>query len=396
MFIEKIIDYIIGKAVFEITLRDKKEAAVLNLLKKRGFYDCRVVGEKIKLSCSCADSGVIKDMLTEMNVKHTLKTVGIFYTIDSLKYRLGIVFACALCIALHMFFSGIVWKIDIVGNEVVREDEIRTTLRSMGIYEGCSKKKINVPKLTMEYMLKDDRFSFVHLNMNGTTGILKVSERTKDKKTPDKKEVSNIVARCDGIITRLDVYSGGREVENGETVLKGQLLISSFFETRLSGYLLRRAKGVAFAKTSPVFEMHIPKEYEKEGKISKKYEKNRLSVLDFSFVLDGANTVLDEGIISFEKDEKKLSLFGIIPTPAYIKSEKYILSETETAKRTKDEAKSMFDNAFEEWKDGFQKDCEILSEDFSFEETQDEYIFFAKLSCIENIGVDKPFKIGEN
>jgi similar to stage IV sporulation protein len=199
-----------------------------------------------------------------MNIKHTSKTVGLFYTINSLKYRLGIVVSVALCVALHMFFSGIIWEINVVGNEIVTEEEIRSDLRSMGVYEGCSKKKINIPKLTMEYMLKDDRFSFVHLNINGTSGILKVAERTKNQKSPDKKEVSNIVAKCDGIITRLDVYSGGREVENGETVTKGQLLISSFFETRLSGYLLRRAKGAAFAKTFPVFEMHVPKEYKKE------------------------------------------------------------------------------------------------------------------------------------
>ena len=40
MFLGKIIDYIIGKALFEIYLTNPKEAAVLNLLKKRGFYDC--------------------------------------------------------------------------------------------------------------------------------------------------------------------------------------------------------------------------------------------------------------------------------------------------------------------------------------------------------------------
>ena len=37
MFLGKIIDYIIGKALFEIYLSSPKEAAVLNLLKKRGF-----------------------------------------------------------------------------------------------------------------------------------------------------------------------------------------------------------------------------------------------------------------------------------------------------------------------------------------------------------------------
>lgn len=396
MFLGKIIDYIIGKALFEIYLSSPKEAAVLNLLKKRGFYDCRVTGEKINLSCSCSDAKVIDETLKEMGIKHSFRSVGLFYTLSNLKYRLGAVAAIILCICMHTFFSGMLWDIKVVGNESVSSDEIRTRLLSMGIYEGCPKKNINIPKLSMEYMLKDDRFSFVHININGTTGVLKVSERTKPEKRPDKKDVSNIVARCDGVITRLDVYSGGREVENGETVVKGQLLISSFFETRLSGFLLRRAKGVAFAKTSPTFEMHIPKEYAKKKDDGKIYEKNTISVLDFSFLLDGANALLNEKSITLEKTQEKLSLFGLLETPVYMSTEKYTVSKTEKVKRTKKEAQSIFDKEYAVWKEGFSQDAEILSEDFLFEETEKDFIFICNLSCIENIGVDKPFKIGEN
>ncbi|MBE6623072.1 MAG: hypothetical protein E7621_02685 [Ruminococcaceae bacterium] len=396
MFLGKIIDYIIGKALFEIYLSDPKEAAVLNLLKKSGFYDCRVTGEKINLSCSCSDAKVIDETLNEMNIKHNFRTVGLFYTLSNLKYRLGAVAAIALCICMHTYFSGMIWEISVVGNESVSADEIRTKLHSLGVYEGCRKKNINIPKLSMEYMLQDDRFSFVHLNINGTTGVLKVSERTKSEKKPDKKEVSNIVARCDGVITRLDVYSGGREVENGETVVKGQLLISSFFETRLSGFLLRRAKGVAFAKTSPTFEMHIPKEYAKKDNDGKIYEKNTLSVLDFSFLLDGANVLLNEKSITLEKSYDRISLFGLVETPVYISTEKYTVCKTEKVKRTKKEAQSIFDKEYEKWKDSFSQDAEILSENFLFDETEKEFIFISNLSCIENIGVDKPFKIGEN
>ena len=396
MFLGKVIDYIIGKALFEIYLSSPKEAAVLNLLKKMGFYDCRVTGEKINLACSCSDAKIIDETLKEMNIKHSYRTVGLFYTLNDLKYRLETVAAIVLCICVHTYFSNMLWEIKVIGNENIPEDEIRYELRSMGVYEGCLKKSINIPKLTMDYMLKDDRLSFVHLNVNGTTGILKVSERTKPEKRPDKKDVCNIVARCDGMITRLDVYSGGREVQNGETVVKGQLLISSFFETRLSGFLLRRAKGVAFAKTSPVFEMHIPKEYAKETGNSKIYEKNTVSVLDFSFLIDGANALLNQKSVTLEKTQKKLSVMGIINTPVFIENKKYTVCETAKTKRTKKEAQDIFDKKYAEWKDGFSKDAEILSEEFLFEENEDEYIFSCNLSCIENIGVDKPFKIGEN
>lgn len=396
MLIGRIIDFIIGKALFEIYLNDPKEAVVLNLLKKNGFYDCRVEKEKINLSCSCADAEVIEKTLSEMKIRHTSKKTGIAYTLAEAKYRIGIVAAIVVCIALNMWFSDILWEIKITGNENIPKDEILQQLEVLGVYEGCRKSGINVPKLTMEYMLKDDRVSFVHLNMKGTTGVLKVAERVKANKTPDKKEVCNIVAKCDGVITRLDVYSGGREVENGQTVVKGQLLISSFFETRLSGHLLKRAKGVAFAKTSPVFEMHIPKEYCKEGGKKKVYEKTCISVLDLSIPLDGVVSKPVGKIMSFEKTERRLSLFGIVPTPVVLVKEKTTVEDTQLAKRTKVEAQKLFDEAFGGWKKKFSYGAELISQEVSFEETEKEYVFAAVISCVESIGIDKPFEIGEN
>ena len=395
MVLGKIIDYIIGKALFEIYLTDPRQTAVLNLLKKNGFYDCRVTGEKISLSCSCSDARVIQKELVDMDIKYTMRIFGLSHTLSLLKYRIGLPVAVVLCFVMHFLFTGILWKINVVGNEEVPEKEIRSQLYSLGIREGSVIRNINIPKLTMEYMLRDDRFSFVHLNINGTSGTFKVAERVKPPKTPDKKEVCNIVAKCDGIIERLDVYSGGREVENGQTVVKGQLLISSFFETRLSGHLLKRAKGTALAKTFPVYEMHIPKKYIKENGNTRLFEKRYFSVLGISVPIDGLNVSLDTKSFDTETVKKRLTLFGYIDTPVFLCTEKYTVNETEEKKRTQENARALFDKSYMQWKKQLAEKAEILDENISVSETDEAFVFTAKLCAVENIGVEIPFEISE-
>ncbi len=395
MVLGTIIDYIIGKALFEIYLTDPRQTAVLNLLKKNGFYDCRVVGEKISLSCSCSDARVIQKELKAMDIKHTMRLFGLSHTLSLLKYRIGLPIAIVLCFIMHFLFSGMLWKINIVGNEDVSEKEIRSQLYALGIHEGSVIRNINIPKLTMQYMLSDDRFSFVHLNINGTSGTFKVAERVKPPKTPDKKEVCNIVAKCDGIIERLDVYSGGREVENGQTVVKGQLLISSFFETRLSGHLLKRAKGTALAKTFPVYEMYIPKKHIKENGNIKLFEKRYFSILGISVPIDGLNISFDTKSFDTEIAKKRLTMFGYIDTPVFLCTEKYTVKETEEEQRTQENARRLFDKSYAQWKMDFLKNAEILDENISFSETDEVFVFTAKLCAAENIGVEIPFEISE-
>lgn len=392
----KIIDFIIGKASFEIHIRDPREISVLNLLKSRGFYDCRVSEEKITFSCRCADIKAISEELKKMKLEYRLKTAGLWFLLRNLAARSGILFALAVCFLLDALFSNTVWRIDIVGNETITDREIRETLYSFGIYEGCRKSDVDIRQLTIDYMLTDERMSFMHLNINGTTAVAEISERAEPpKRETDKKAVGNIVAKCDGVISRIDVYSGGKEVENGQSVVKGQLLISSFFETRNVGFLLRCAKGTVFAETAPVFEMKIPKKAYRPSE-EKEYKKRGLRMLNYRLPIDGGNIILDGKNAFLKTENKKLTLFGIIDLPMSLEIRRYTVRDSEEYERSFEEAEKIYEKAVENHKNEFLKDARILSEETETREEDDSFVFITRFSCIENIGLDKPFEIREN
>lgn len=392
----KIIDFIIGKASFEITLRDPRELSVLNYLRKTGFYDCRMTGGKLVLSCGCGDVKTITARLSEMGIDYHLRLYGLVPLLRRVFRRCGIPCAVAACFLLHAAASSVVWRIDISGNETISEKEVRDRLYAFGVYEGCRKSSIDIRRLSMDYLLADDRVSFMHLNLNGTTAHVKISERTDPpKRETDKKEVCNIVAKCDGIISRIDVYSGSAAVKNGQLVTKGQLLISSFFETRMSGYLLRRAKGTVFAETSPTFEMTVPKTAFRAN-TAREETKRSLHMLSAALPLDFGSLRCRGKIAKRETEIKHLSLFGLLPLPAFFVTERYTFSEITPYERTIDEAQALFEKKYAAWRASFSESAEIISEEKSVQETDDMYHFLVRLSCVENIGVDKPFEIREN
>ncbi len=394
--IGKIIDFIIGKASFVITVKDPHDVAVFNILRESGFYGCRVSQGKITFSCDCEKAKEISKNLDALEVPYEKSVSGLVYYVKRLFFRPGLSVGVAGALLLNALFTSTVWNIDIRGNSTVSDADIMRGLYKLGVYEGVKKSDVDIKSLTRDYMLTDDRLSFMHMNINGVRATVEVAEAVKKSQSGnDKKEVCNIVARCDGVITRMDVYSGGREVENGQSVVKGQLLISSFFETRTVGHLLRRAKGTVFARTEPVFEMRIPK---KKFTRSHTGEKTRRSIsfLNFSLPLDGENVVFDEKSVCLETEKKPMYLFGMLNIPITLVSEKFGYSEFLPEKRTENEARGMFEREYEVWKKSFSESGEILSCEQEMLEEDDCFVFVCRLSCIESIGFDKPFEIREN
>ncbi len=394
--IGKIIDFLIGKASFVITVKDPHDVAVFNILRESGFYGCRVSQGKITFSCDCEKAKEISKNLDSLAIPYEKSISGLLYYVKRLFSRTGLFVGVAVAIALNVFFTSLVWDIDLIGNTTVSDADIMRGLYRLGVYEGCAKHDVDIKSLTRDYMLEDDRLSFMHMNINGVRATVEVAEAVKKNKSEiDKKDVCNIVARCDGVINRIDVYSGGREVENGQSVVKGQLLISSFFETRTVGHLLRRAKGTVFAHTEPVFEMHIPKEKFIESPKSKKTRRS-LSFLNFSLPLDGENVVFDEKKVDLETEKNPIYLFGMLKVPVSLVSESFSYSEVLSDKRTKEEARAIYENEYERWKKNFSENAQILSSEENMYENDDYFVFVCKLSCVESIGIDKPFEIREN
>lgn len=318
---------------------------------------------------------------------------GLPYFLKRKKDRVGIIIGLFISAFFIYYLSGTVWEINVVSDFDTDKNKIISNFQKLGFTYGTFYRNTNMDMLANRYILLDENVSWISVNMNGVIANVEVKLADKKPEKCDKITAKNIVARCDGIIEQIYAYGGGKAVSNGELVAKGQLLISSFFETRTVGPLLKSARGKVFAKTEPYIETVV---YKNRSEVYEKYRCRmyKLSVLGndikFGFVPEVQNTILKK-----KTEKKPLNLFGFVKLPAKLYTETYYICDTKNMETPPELAKAKHEENYND----FLKKCERaekFSEEELFFEDDEKYIINEKLSCVENIALEVPFIIDYN
>lgn len=207
---------------------------------------------------------------------HITKKVGLPFFIAKNKKRYGMVCGFALFVAIIYFMSGCVWNICISGNKNIKSSEILSSLNQIGIYEGMGIKNIDPEDKRNELLLAQKGLSWAAINIEGSKVTVDVSET----KTNEEKQnfASNFVSKEDGIIKKIEVKKGVTKVKVGDTVQKGQILVSGIMEYDDGRVSFVRSHGNVYAEVAYSFETVQPltvTEFIKTGEIEKR------KILDF-------------------------------------------------------------------------------------------------------------------
>lgn len=391
---KRLFKFILGTV--EVSVQNSINTSLIQELQSVGIYSLISNDEFYLFKCDLKRLSDVKSVLDKYDVDYNYTVYSFTTLVTNIKKRLGIAVAIMIVLITDCFLSGMIWRIDVPSANGERCREIKNNLASLGVYEGARIDDIDIKQLYIDYMLKDKNVSWAHLNLNGTTAVFDFSKRElPQKNNPDKIEISNIVSSCDGVVERIDVYSGGREVNAGESVSKDQLLISSFFETRVSGYILRRAKGNVVAYTEPVFEMLIPKKMSIQKEI-KMYEQKALNILSYIVPLKIAYKNENSVYLSPKIDNENICILSMLHTPFFIRKDTISEIITDKKIRTLEECKSIYQQKLGKKIEELRKTKEIINFKTSNSENDDYYIFKTTFSCKESIGVEKTVDVTKN
>lgn len=258
-----------------------------------------------------------------------IKKVGLVFLINRHYKRIGIYIGGAIFILTLTILSNFVWAFDVVGNNNVSEDEILKALGDFGLSYGSYIPSLDVRKLEQQMLLKFDSLSWIGININSSRAQIQVHETVfvpEEKRNDDG--LYNIVASDDGQIKKMQVYSGQEVVNIGDSVKKGDLIISGIVEDKKGNTLLRhaRAKVIALVPFEKTFEVNLEESYEVDTLNTKVSYSLYLFGKEFSF----------KKKIKFEnynisKSQIYPSVFGF-SLPFYI--EKTVFSEYTTQTQT--------------------------------------------------------------
>ena len=191
------------------------------------------------------------------------KAEGALAYLSNYKARLGLIIGVFMVILSVYCSSLFIWRIDIVGNETLSKEEILSVLEDSECYVGAFIPKINYDSLHNKVILNSPSISWISVNIKGNVATVIIRESEKEK-PQDSSEYANIVSKYDAQIVLVKLFEGEKKVFVGDTVKKGDLLISGIMDSQSLGTRYVEAKGSVMGYVNKSISVKIPLQYEKK------------------------------------------------------------------------------------------------------------------------------------
>ncbi len=356
MPIHKLPRYLKGYVTFEVKGDGRED--FLNFCAKNdiNLFDLRLSDDTLTASCFVSDYRKTKKVKIVGLRKRIIKRKGVRFFTNRYKKRLGLVIGCGFMIFMLIFLSGYIWDIDITGNERLSDNLILETLEECGFFEGSRKSTLDISKIENEMMIKLSDLGRISINLDGSFAHIIVRERATPPVSEDKSKPSNLVASMDGIIVKMEIVKGKPIAIEGSGVVKGQLLVTGFYNDKKDNIILEHSSGkvTALVETSKTFEisLYVEENIGSEEKIYYSVEAFG-NKLDFSFGKD-----IDETGWSKSVSRDRLSVFGL-DFPIYLIKESYTKEITREKTLSEDEAKQRIRDEIEHFEKSELYEAEI-------------------------------------
>ena len=209
----------------------------------------------------------------------TLKVLGqrgVYYPLTRLLQRKTLLIGMCILLFTGLYLPTRVLFVKIEGNDRIPTNKIISAAEESGVRFGTSRSYVRSEKVKNALLDKIPQLQWAGVNTNGCTAVISVRERSDSPATQTKGNVSSIVADRDGYILSCVVTQGSAKIQPGQSVLKGQILISGYTECGIC-IQATQARGEVIAQTSRELTVAAPTKCEKRSSLTKKYQ--RISLL---------------------------------------------------------------------------------------------------------------------
>lgn len=335
---------------------------ILNLCAQNNIsvWGTKLLEGYITLNMSLNDFYSLKTIMRGSGIKlHITEKRGLPFLIYRHKKRPGIIVGIIAFMVILELLSSFIWIIDIEGNKNISDDKIINACSSIGIKIGMKSSKIHTKSQRERLLLELDGLSWAALNIEGSRLTVNVSEAKENK--VNENQPCNLKAEYDGIIKKIDVTSGNCVVKVGDTVKKGDVLVSGIIEN-VGGTRFVRSAGTVTAAVEKNYTLREDFKKNILSETGKRKTKRVLELLNFKIplYLGGEKGTYNESFY-----ENQPSLFGrSLPLKIYKKQ----FSFTEKKMITRDE-KALYSLLEKEMNEIFKKEknekAEVTDKDFS-------------------------------
>ena len=256
MFLTRIFQYIRGYLV--ITVTGKYPERFFNVCAGRHIliWDLFPCSQTV-FRCAVSNRGfrllpsVVKKTGVQIKI---VKKCGLPVVLKRLKKRKWFVAGLTVFFLLLIVLNQFIWKIELSGCETVSASRVQEALSECGLKVGAFRPFLDEKHLQNQMLIKIPELAWLWADKSGSKVTVQVKERVLKPEIFDKNAFCNIEANKDGVIDSMIVKSGIPMVALGDTVRKGDMLVSG---------LILSEKGVEPRKVQSEAEIYARVWYEK-------------------------------------------------------------------------------------------------------------------------------------
>ena len=205
--------------------------------------------------------------------------------------RYAFLVGLALSVAAVCILSRFILTIQVTGNEQVSSATILSQLRQQGVRPGVYGPSLDRKSIAQRVLLEMPDLSWMSINLYGTRLEVVVREAVKAPELDREEGYYDVVSQADGIILQVEPLAGEALVAEGDTVAKGEVVISGLvsmpppqYSDLPTRYYQTHARGRVWARTWRTLRGAIPLQAQVKEYTGK--ERTLWSISFFGFSLD--------------------------------------------------------------------------------------------------------------
>lgn len=178
----------------------------------------------------------------------TVRRAGLAQVLRGVRCRVYLTVCSALLLAALCILPQFIWTLEVQGCETLHPQQVLRALESIGVSFGTWGPGVDIQAVKNHMLALLPELEWIAVNRSGGRAIVLVHERIQKPAVSARREAVNIVAARTGIVTRMEVYNGDALIEPGQTVLRGEVLVTGCL-ARTNGIHFTHAMAEIYART---------------------------------------------------------------------------------------------------------------------------------------------------
>lgn len=373
-------------------------SAVLNLCMRYGMNYCRwnndTDGKTVSFEMSAYTASLFCRRCAEEGIPVRITARGgLPHLAYRYRHRVGLLVGGVLGLSIVFASSRVLWDIRISGNERMTVRQVREELAVSGLCIGMPLEALDTGEMEMRIQLDSERISWVSINMSGTVAHVEIRERVP---TPEKEPLlpANLIARCEGVVEELEIYTGTPVVQAGRAVQQGELLVSGLYDSQAVGWRVTRAAGRVLARTVHDFTVEIPLIYEEKQYTDERIVKKTLIFFEKEIKLFKNSGILGESCDKISNVDS-CTLGEGVSLPISLQTECYLPYAYRTVHRNHEQVQTLAYYELERLIAQELPEGILLRKVITPTLGEDTFRLQCRIYCLENIAELQPFSVEE-